>query len=254
MSVDPEGDDVGVAEREPLRGNEQPGLAQCLVDGLLPPLDFLPRVPARAKHDVVPILLKDRANHRLHLAARNHLQPGLGRPDPAGLQLELAEARGQEPGASPPALPGDASILPAVARVDVAGHVDAVERNPVRLGLDAQEPTQELVKLFRAETLDILALYLKGRGSPGACWRSFIPAKHPHRLGMSFQHAEQADRGRPGPHAPRLVLGECPWPTPKERSGLLLGETQPLADRPNPVGRHVLLRGSKCLYSTICNR
>ena len=177
------------------------------------------RVYRRAqKHDVVAVLLKGRANHRLDLTARNDLPPSLGRRDPASLRLKLAEARWQKPRALRPALPGDAAVLPAVGRGDVAGHVDAVERNAVRLGLDAQEPTQELVKLLGAETLKILALHLEGRGSPGECRRSFVPAKHPHRIGMSFQHAEQADGGRPRPHVPRLVLGERPWPTPQERS------------------------------------
>ncbi len=205
-------------------------------------LSIFCRAYRRAQQDVVTTVLKNRADHRLHAAARNHLPPRPLRRDPTGLQLELAEARGQEPRVLPPAPPGDASILAAVGRGDLARHMDAVEGDAVRLGLDAQESAEELVKLFGAEAFEILARHLEGRGGPGDRRRTFVPPQHPNRFAIFLQHAEKVAHRRPRPHDPRLVLGERPRPTPEERSCLLLGEPQPLADRPDPVGGHVLLR------------
>ena len=86
--------------------------------------------------------------------------------------------------------------------------MDAVERDAVRLGFDAQKSAQEFVKLIGAEPHKILAPHLEGRGGAGAWPRIGVPSKHPDRIGICFQHAEQADRGCPRPHV------NTPQPTP----------------------------------------
>ncbi len=72
-------------------------------------------------------LLQDGSDHALDFPlADQYLIAGFCRINFSGLKLELAEATGQE--AVPFRFPGplDASVLPAIGRVNVVGDMDAV--------------------------------------------------------------------------------------------------------------------------------
>ena len=127
---------------------------------------------------------------------------------------------------------------PSVGGVNAAGHVNAVLRQAMSLGLGAQQPPQETGGRIRSVSDgDVLAGHLEGeRYSSNHRARHRLSSQCGDRSRVCFQEPQQVDDRSGGLHGSGLVLREGAWTTAQQLTGLDLCEAETFANCANLLG------------------
>ena len=228
---------VGVAKVDLAVVDGEAGATDHVANAGFSGLDLAVDIPLSGQQDVAAAGLYCRTHGGLDFAVGVQDVPSGGsRSDCAALQLELAQPSRKERCATRVSCPGNPSVLATVRRVNAVGHVNRTGRDAVLLGLDAQEPSQQIRQSPFGEGCDVFAVDGERPGLGIGHGPGLPPDQgldHP-RIGLKEQ--QQVDDRRRRLDRSGLVFGEAARSAAEQFAGLDLRETEVLANRPDFAG------------------